>query len=78
MFKALRRFSLVTVKTVSRQTIQNANGILEPFIPGNNLRSDTSRGPNLFDRFDQRYKEGLALILQGAASQLEARKGIVQ
>ena len=35
-------------------------------------------GPILFDRFEQRYKEGLALILQGAASQLEARKGIVK
>ena len=33
-------------------------------------------GPILFDRFEQRYKEGLALILQGATSQLEARKGI--
>ncbi len=31
-------------------------------------------GPILFDRFDRRYKEGLALILQGAACQLEARK----
>jgi TetR/AcrR family transcriptional regulator, tetracycline repressor protein len=33
-------------------------------------------GPILFDRFEQRYKEGLALILQGASTQLEARKGI--
>jgi AcrR family transcriptional regulator len=32
-------------------------------------------GPILFDRFDQRYKEGLALIIQGAACQLKARKG---
>jgi AcrR family transcriptional regulator len=31
-------------------------------------------GPILFDRFERRYKEGLALILQGARSQLEARK----
>jgi len=31
-------------------------------------------GPILFDRFERRYKEGLALILQGAACQLEARK----
>ncbi len=30
----------------------------------------------LFDRFDRRYKEGLALILQGAACQLEARKKV--
>jgi TetR/AcrR family transcriptional regulator, tetracycline repressor protein len=35
-------------------------------------------GPILFDRFEQRYKEGLALILQGATSQLEARKGILK
>src|SRR3984885_7095152 len=35
-------------------------------------------GPILFDRFEQRYKEGLALILQGASTQLEARKGIVK
>src|ERR1700678_860808 len=33
-------------------------------------------GPILFDRFERRYKEGLALILQGATSQLEARKGV--
>lgn len=33
-------------------------------------------GPILFDRFERRYKEGLALILRGATSQLEARKGI--
>jgi TetR/AcrR family transcriptional regulator, tetracycline repressor protein len=32
-------------------------------------------GPILFDRFERRYKEGLALILRGATSQLEARKG---
>jgi TetR/AcrR family transcriptional regulator, tetracycline repressor protein len=31
-------------------------------------------GPILFDRFERRYKEGLNLILQGAASQLESRK----
>jgi TetR/AcrR family transcriptional regulator, tetracycline repressor protein len=31
-------------------------------------------GPVLFDRFERRYKESLALILQGAACQLEARK----
>jgi len=31
-------------------------------------------GPILFDRFEQRYKEGLALILHGAACQLEGRK----
>ncbi len=31
-------------------------------------------GPVLFDRFERRYKEGLALILQGATCQLEARK----
>jgi TetR/AcrR family transcriptional regulator, tetracycline repressor protein len=30
-------------------------------------------GPILFDRFERRYKEGLALILQGAACQLDAR-----
>jgi TetR/AcrR family tetracycline transcriptional repressor len=31
-------------------------------------------GPILFDRFERRYKEGLDLILQGAASQLESRR----
>lgn len=31
-------------------------------------------GPILFDRFERRYKEGLSLILEGAACQLEARK----
>jgi TetR/AcrR family transcriptional regulator, tetracycline repressor protein len=31
-------------------------------------------GPILFDRFERRYKEGLALILQGAACQLDARR----
>ena len=31
-------------------------------------------GAILFDRFERRYKEGLDLILQGAASQLESRK----
>ena len=31
-------------------------------------------GPILFDRFDRRYKEGLDLILQGAACQLQSRK----
>jgi AcrR family transcriptional regulator len=31
-------------------------------------------GPILFDRFDRRYKEGLSLIVQGAACQLGARK----
>jgi TetR/AcrR family tetracycline transcriptional repressor len=31
-------------------------------------------GPILFDRFERRYKEGLALIVQGAACQLDARK----
>jgi TetR/AcrR family transcriptional regulator, tetracycline repressor protein len=31
-------------------------------------------GPILFDRFERRYKEGLALILQGAACQIETRK----
>jgi TetR/AcrR family transcriptional regulator, tetracycline repressor protein len=35
-------------------------------------------GPILFDRFEQRYKEGLALILQGATTQLEARKGVLK
>jgi TetR/AcrR family transcriptional regulator, tetracycline repressor protein len=30
-------------------------------------------GPILFDRFERRYKEGLDLILQGAASQLQSR-----
>jgi TetR/AcrR family tetracycline transcriptional repressor len=35
-------------------------------------------GPILFDRFEQRYKEGLALILQGATSQLETRKGVLK
>ncbi len=33
-------------------------------------------GAILFDRFERRYKEGLDLIVQGATSQLEARKGI--
>jgi hypothetical protein len=28
----------------------------------------------LFDRFERRYKEGLNLILQGAARQLQSRK----
>ena len=32
-------------------------------------------GPILFDRFDRRYKEGLNLILQGAACELRPRKG---
>jgi TetR/AcrR family tetracycline transcriptional repressor len=31
-------------------------------------------GPILFDRFERRYKEGLDLILQGAACQLQSRK----
>jgi TetR/AcrR family tetracycline transcriptional repressor len=31
-------------------------------------------GPILFDRFERRYKEGLDLILQGAACQLRSRK----
>lgn len=31
-------------------------------------------GPILFDRFERRYKEGLDLILQGAACQLQLRK----
>lgn len=31
-------------------------------------------GPILFDRFERRYKEGLALILQGAACQLNVRR----
>jgi TetR/AcrR family transcriptional regulator, tetracycline repressor protein len=31
-------------------------------------------GPILFDRFERRYKEGLALILQGAACRIETRK----
>ncbi len=31
-------------------------------------------GPVLFDRFERRYKEGLALMLQGAACQLDARR----
>ena len=31
-------------------------------------------GPILFDRFERRYKEGLDLILQGAAGQLRSRK----
>jgi TetR/AcrR family transcriptional regulator, tetracycline repressor protein len=31
-------------------------------------------GPILFDRFERRYKEGLGLILQGAACQLRSRK----
>jgi hypothetical protein len=44
MFKAPWRFSLTVVKTVRRQTIQNAKGILKSFIPWNNLRSDTSGG----------------------------------
>jgi TetR/AcrR family transcriptional regulator, tetracycline repressor protein len=35
-------------------------------------------GRILFDRFEQRYKEGLALILQGATSQLEARKRVLK
>jgi AcrR family transcriptional regulator len=30
-------------------------------------------GPILFDRFERRYKEGLALIVQGASCQLSAR-----
>jgi len=32
-------------------------------------------GPILFDRFERRYKEGLNLILQGAACELRSRKG---
>jgi TetR/AcrR family tetracycline transcriptional repressor len=31
-------------------------------------------GPILFDRFERRYKEGLDLIVQGAAGQLRSRK----
>jgi TetR/AcrR family tetracycline transcriptional repressor len=31
-------------------------------------------GPILFDRFERRYKEGLDLILQGAAGQLRSRR----
>jgi len=31
-------------------------------------------GPILFDRFERRYKEGLNLILQGAACELRSRK----
>jgi TetR/AcrR family tetracycline transcriptional repressor len=31
-------------------------------------------GPILFDRFERRYKEGLDLIMQGAACQLRSRK----
>ena len=31
-------------------------------------------GPILFDRFERRYKEGLDLIVQGAACQLQSRK----
>ena len=31
-------------------------------------------GPILFDRFERRYKEGLELILEGAACQLRSRK----
>ena len=31
-------------------------------------------GPILFDRFERRYKEGLDLILQGAACQLRSRR----
>jgi TetR/AcrR family tetracycline transcriptional repressor len=31
-------------------------------------------GPILFDRFERRYREGLDLILQGAACQLQSRK----
>jgi TetR/AcrR family transcriptional regulator, tetracycline repressor protein len=31
-------------------------------------------GPILLDRFDRRYKEGLELILEGAAAQLRSRK----
>jgi hypothetical protein len=31
-------------------------------------------GPILFDRFERRYKEGLDLIVQGAACQLRSRK----
>jgi TetR/AcrR family transcriptional regulator, tetracycline repressor protein len=31
-------------------------------------------GPILFDRFERRYKEGLDLILEGAACQLRSRK----
>jgi hypothetical protein len=31
-------------------------------------------GPILFERFERRYKEGLALILQGADCQLDERK----
>jgi TetR/AcrR family transcriptional regulator, tetracycline repressor protein len=32
-------------------------------------------GPILFSRFERRYKEGLDLILEGAACQLRSRKG---
>lgn len=31
-------------------------------------------GPILFDKFDRRYREGLDLILEGAACQLQSRK----
>jgi TetR/AcrR family transcriptional regulator, tetracycline repressor protein len=31
-------------------------------------------GPILFDRFERRYKDGLDLMLQGAACQLQLRK----
>jgi hypothetical protein len=33
-------------------------------------------GPILFERFERRYKEGFALVVQGAACQLEARKTV--
>jgi TetR/AcrR family tetracycline transcriptional repressor len=35
-------------------------------------------GPILFDRFDRRYKEGLELILQGAAAQLQKRDPAIE
>jgi TetR/AcrR family transcriptional regulator, tetracycline repressor protein len=43
-------------------------------LSGESLPLMQQAGPILFDRFERRYKEGLDLILQGAASQLASRK----
>jgi TetR/AcrR family tetracycline transcriptional repressor len=43
-------------------------------LAGESLPLMRQAGPILFDRFERRYKEGLALIVQGAACQLDARK----
>jgi TetR/AcrR family transcriptional regulator, tetracycline repressor protein len=41
---------------------------------GESLPLMRQAGPILFDRFERRYKEGLALIVQGASCQLDGRR----